>query len=353
VAEPTVSWTISILGDVLSFAEEGGAPIRALENEYTEVLSARLGETIGRICASDRDAGESLAAKVDMATNDDLVGALLLPATSRRLVTRLHDLPDVAAHLGTVLPSMQRPEDRPGFLGTFLGDIPVFADPADQAILEPVRQRIDDVFRNVERCCPPAVVYVRAVMRELYLRIDPVAAGFFSNSPQGFVGRAVLTNPHIALVDDVVLAEAIVHETTHGFVGMSEAIGLAGHTGGARWLVDDGPYDGVSRVVSPWTGTKLDIPTYLHACFVWWGLLHFWSGFAGVTEFDTRRVRTRILRAATGFLDAALVTELSPFRDLLQPALFDTLCRFGHAVDGQLVETGLDRVISATKAGIG
>jgi hypothetical protein len=195
-------------------------------------------------------------------------------------------------------------------------------------------------------------------MRELHLRVNPSADGFFSNSPQGFVGRAVLTNPHLDLVDDVVLAEAVVHEATHGFVGTSEAIGLAGHSidprwADARWLTDDGPYDGVSRVVSPWTGTKLDLPTYLHACFVWWGLLHFWSGFAGEAGFDTRRVRTRILRSATGFVDAALATELAPFRDLLQPALFDAVCNFGHAVDGQLSATGLDRIISATKVGVG
>lgn len=349
-AERHASWTITMLGDVLVWSPESAGAIRALEAAYTEALSWRLGEVLGAIAAHDRPRGDRLRAKVEEATDEALVRSLVLPATSRRLVTGLHDLSDIAEHLDAVLPEAVAPTDHPDYLGTVLGSVPVFSDQGDDPDLAQVCLEIDRLFGEVAQHCPAAVTYVRSVMRELHLGVDATRPSFFSNSPQGLIGRAVLTNPHLPMADGVVLVEAIVHEATHGFVGMSEAVGLTGG-GDARWLLDDGPYDGISRVVSPWTGTPLDIPTYLHACFVWWGLLHFWSELAGMAVFDERRVRGRIVRAAKGFFHGALVSELEQHRTIVQPALLGVLASFGEAVDVLLAETGLDRILSGWNGG--
>lgn len=328
------------LTDVLGWAEDPRPGVFDLRMRYAEALTVQLGRAIGRTLQHDPEHGEQLHARAGDLTPDDLVRRLRRPATARRLTTRLHTTEDVTAHL---LGALAEPEvtDGPGPAAYLLGSVPLHLDPPGDPDLLASAARVEHEMERLERVVPEAVTYVRAVMQELWLVRDDTKDGFFSNSPQGFIGRAVLTNPHLAMVDAVMLVEAVVHEATHGFVGMSEAIGLAGLDPGERWLLDDGPYDGVSRVASAWTGKPLDIPTYLHACFVWWGLLCLWSRVAGSATFDEGRVRSRLMRAASGFLDSALVAELRPHADLIQPALLRTLDDLGTSVDAALRTTGL------------
>jgi len=347
LAAPGVASPIGFaeLADVLAWGGDAAATVAQLKHSYVDCLSYCLGRKLGELHASNSDIASQVLAALDETSETDLVQALLLPTTSRRLVTPLHDLDDVVRHLLDVLPNPPHPESRPGYLGYLLDVVPVYAEPCD-AKLEGVRVRIGRLLDQVRLQCGPSLPYLQAVMRELHLHMNPSQDGFFSNSPQGLVGCAILTNPHLDLVDDVVLIEAVVHEATHGFVGMSEAVGLSGVNPTAIWLLDDQPYDGVSRVASPWTGRNLDIPTYLHACFVWWGLLHFWSDMAGGGIFDESRVRSRILRAATGFLGQGLVRELLPYREIVQPTLLECLSDLGRQVDEVLSGSGLSEIIT-------
>lgn len=328
------------LADVLSWTEDPRPGIFDLRMRYAEALTVQLGRAIGRTLQHAPEQGEELVARAGELSPEELVQRLRRPATARRLTTRLHAPEDVTSHL---LAALAEPEvaDGPGPAAYVLGNVPLLLDPAGDPDLVAAGLRIEREMRRLEEIVPEAVSYVRTVMQELWLVRDDTKDGFFSNSPQGFIGRAVLTNPHLPMVDPVMLVEAVVHEATHGFVGMSEAIGLAGLDPGERWLLDDGPYDGVSRVASAWTGKPLDIPTYLHACFVWWGLLRLWSRVTGTGTFDEGRVRSRLMRAATGFLDSALVAELRPHADLIQPALLHTLDDLGTSVDAALRTTGL------------
>jgi hypothetical protein len=333
------------LADVLTWGGDSTATIATLQRRYVNCLSVCLGNKLGQLHALRPDMARQVLKALDQASNADLERALLLPATSRRMVTSLHDLNEVASHLVQVLPRPPAPDAHEHFLGWLLDSVSVFAEPRDEG-MEAILLRIGRLFERVRPHCGPSLIYVSMVMRELRLQIDSDLEGFYSNSPQGLVGRAVLTNPHLDLVDDVMLIESVVHEATHGFVGMSEAIGLSGVDPAASWLLDRQPYDGLSRVVSPWTGKPLDIPTYLHACFVWWGLLHFWSDLSGAGVFDESRVRSRILRCAKGFRTAALIRELSPYRQIVQPALMECLNRLGRQVDAVLDDSGLEALVA-------
>ncbi|MFJ1608466.1 hypothetical protein ACIOHS_34630 [Streptomyces sp. NPDC088253] len=336
------------LAQVLVWATDATPMLAAIEARYIECLSACLGRRLGELYGLDHALADRLRAELDATSEADLVRALLMPATSRRLATQLHGADEAARHLLRVLPHPQEPDARDGFLGRILGTVPVFTGrPGDMAGMDAVRIRIEELFVRAESRCQPILPFVSAVLRELHLEADDSRADFFSRSPQGLVGHAVLTNPHLGMVDEVMLIEAVVHEATHGFVGISEALGLSGTDTEARWLLDDGPYDGVSRVVSPWTGKALDIPTYLHACFVWWGLLHFWSDLVGSGLFDERRVRSRLLRAASGFRERALVRELLPYQNLLQPTLLTCLDEMGRQADEVLGTSGLGELVMA------
>lgn len=343
--------TVSMLADVLSWRAPCSQQIHALQDRYVEALCSSLGRVLGALHLVQPDVSATIKARLGVISNDQLVRALLLPATSRRLITSLHDHADVSAHLESVLRNTSSGRDSAESFGNILGSVPVFAAPSTHPALEPTKARIDAGASVVATRCPVVGVYLPAVIREIHLRIDPARDAFFSNSPQGFVGRVVITNPHLPVVDDVMIVEAVVHEATHAFVGMSEAIGLSGLDDDEAWLLDNGPYDGVSRVVSPWTGRPLDIPTYLHACFVWWALLNLWTTLSGTADFDERRVRSRMLRSARGFMGGALVDELRPHRSIVAPALLDVLEELSRVVDDLLSDSGLRRIVSALPLG--
>jgi hypothetical protein len=342
--EPVDVAPFRLLTGVLGWESDPGDAIRQLQGRYLEALLLDLERALAAAVHDDAGRGRALVAALGALPAEVLVAALCRPESARRLTTRLQTRADVTAYLERLAGAATEPDDPPEAL--LLGVVPVRFEPRGDPVLHEALARIERGLAQLAGLVPEAVDYVTRVMRELWLRRDPEKDGFFSNSPQGFIGRAVLTNPHLAMVDDVMLVEAVVHESTHGFVGMSEAVGLAGLDPAERWLLDDGPYDGASRVASAWTGKPLDIPTYLHACFVWWGLLQMWSRVVGSGAFEEPRVRSRMLRSATGFLDAALVEELRPHASLVQPALLDELGRLGHSVDAALRATGLDAGLS-------
>lgn len=301
------------LAEVLCWNEPGHDKLQPLEQRYLSALCFRLGATMARLRARAPRLAEEVEARIAALSDEGLVRLLLAPATSRRIVTGLHSLEDVGRHL---MGEAAGEAD-----GVLLGIIPVRLSLADGAARRALLTRVGGLAEAVAAASPPVGLFLRSVVRELVLREDPARSGFASNSPQGFVGRAIITNGHGPAVDDVMLVEALVHEATHGFVGMSEAVGLSGIAGATPWLGDPRPYDGVSRVVSPWTDRPLDIPTYLHACFVWWGLLHFWARMRDHPLGRGERARGRFFRALRGFDDNAFIGQLEPFRDIVAPGL--------------------------------
>ena len=338
---------LSVLPDVLRWTHDPVVTISAVENRYVEVLGTRLGEVLANICRSDAALGARLAAWVEVADVHRLRECLLMPETSRRLVTGLHSFAEVRDHLVTCLSDHRRNIDSIGLLS---GRIPVVAEPVPDPRMDGVLRQAEHSMALMVQGCPQASNFVCRTMRRLVLRQDGNCMSFASNSPQGLVGLAVLRNAHLLDVDEVVITEALVHEAIHGFVGMSEAIGLAGRRPDERWLSDDRYYEGFSCTVSPWTGTPLDLPTYLHACFVWWGLLHLWATLSGSGLFDERRMRSRLVRAARGFKDRALLKPLLPHQATVHPTLIASFDAMGGEVDNLLVGSGLGLLIARLDA---
>jgi HEXXH motif-containing protein len=125
-------------------------------------------------------------------------------------------------------------------------------------------------------------------------------------STQQYPGRAVMRNPQ--LVDVALIAESIVHEAIHSLLYMLIQ--------SYPWGIEDSSFEDGPKVTSPWTGRILPLSTFLHACFVWYGLLHFWSRALTTAAFPALRIRGRLSRAALGFLGPSLLTLVDP-RDLV------------------------------------
>jgi hypothetical protein len=96
-----------------------------------------------------------------------------------------------------------------------------------------------------------------------------------------------------------------VHEGIHSLLYMQERI--------RDWGQAPELSDSIPRVISPWTGNRLSLASFLHACFVWYGLAHFWALASTRPAFDSRRIMQRLSQAACGFLRGPLVTRIEPF----------------------------------------
>lgn len=308
------------LAEILCWNEPEPTRLARLHERYFGALCRNLGVKLALLKAHAPRLAEKVEARLDEFTQYQFTCVLLQPATSRRIMTDLHGLEEVADYLLNIRLPAETDET-----GRLLGTIPIYSrfPEGNSGIL--LCERVCSLADSTAQLSEPVAVFWRWAMRELILCEDIEKSGFFSNSPQGYVGRAVITNGHLPIVDDVMLVEAMVHEATHGFVGMSEAIGFSGVAGATPWLSDRQPYDGISRVTSPWTGTPLDIPTYLHACFVWWGLLHFWGRMREHRFCNQDRAGSRFFRALRGFVDDAHIAELAPYRSIISSELIGVL----------------------------
>jgi hypothetical protein len=88
-------------------------------------------------------------------------------------------------------------------------------------------------------------------------------------SASTYIGRTDLAGFDQDWVDATTIVDALAHEAIHHMIYMAEEAGLDLLTG-EGWS-----HDGALQ--SPWTRKFLDIHTFVHACFVWYGLSRFWQ----------------------------------------------------------------------------
>jgi hypothetical protein len=143
--------------------------------------------------------------------------------------------------------------------------------------------------------------FVAKFVQVIVLQSENAATQFCAGSNGQYVGRVVFTNPHSERVSDITLAEAIVHEAIHTLLLM----GLCT----VPWGADSNcAYAEGGKVVSPWTGRPLDLEQFLQACFVWYGLLHFWNLALRAKSFkDADKARSRMDHALRGFVKSPLL----------------------------------------------
>lgn len=366
---PLDSW----LPEVLTFAP--GSGLSDLKRRFVMLLSERWGEWVGANARRDRAAGERLQGRISDLPPQSFFRILTAPESVRRLLwssgdvaeleqnTRFfaraieaeralcsldHDLPD---------PSWTAMGDRAAPAGALAGEyvvdgLPrlVIGDPAartplasgpdgDLADVPRVIDRLHEVMARLRATDPVFADFARELNITLVLRRDTARPDFQSNSPERYVGRSILWNPDgddVGLDD---LAEALIHEGIHTALDMADALLFRAWPRGTRWITDPALYDGVSRTASPWTGRPLDVPSYVHAFLVWFGLLTFWARAASRGSFDASVARRRLLRAGAPFAARAALPPLAPFLGSIRPDLLpimDQLEEFVSETFGEL-----------------
>jgi hypothetical protein len=115
------------------------------------------------------------------------------------------------------------------------------------------------------------------------------------------IGKMGLVNAHSDKWNVPSVADAVLHEAIHSVIYKLELL---------HELYEDDDTAHRLTVVSPWSGRSLKLHSFVHACFVWFGLYNFWD-LSGVDESLSSPVK----RACRGFSSG------SPLRTLALDAL--------------------------------
>lgn len=140
---------------------------------------------------------------------------------------------------------------------------------------------LKDAFRLLRDVSPAAHAFTLAMTRSLILAPSVERPVFWSSSPERFLYASRLWNLDHADVEPAIVADALLHEAVHSWLDLDCLLNSL-EPGGRPWLPGPLMSDGVSRLTSPWSGAPLSLPIFVHACFVWYALLQFWSDAMGV-----------------------------------------------------------------------
>jgi hypothetical protein len=142
--------------------------------------------------------------------------------------------------------------------------------------------RVIDAVATVLESASAAAMMLRTCVH--FIAVEHRHGGGAASS-SWFVRPHLVGLTNIDAESDSWLVDALVHEGVHSLLYMlevSEPWFLAGRNGG-------------DRVRSPWTGASLPGHSFVHACFVWYALYHFWKGA------PTQGAAVRREKAAAGF----------------------------------------------------
>jgi hypothetical protein len=347
---------VASMPEVLRWTD--GAPVlRRIHDDYVEQLGERLGTAIRLLRDHDPARADLIAGDLREASDEAFLRVLTAPQTSFHLLRpRAASLAEIADHLHRSFLAEAARGGRPipveGEIWTALGDGRVLPSGSVSGIpplggrialdldspevvnvdstsrrrrmlpLE-VEDRVDTLarleaaLRGIAATSEHIADVVAGFIKVLVLQRDPEHL-FGSASCQLYIGRTIITNGNLPMIDESRLAEAMVHEAVHSVLYMqvqSEPWGLV------DFLEEREPV-----LVSPWTGRPLPLSTYLHACFVWYALVHFWGLALQTNTFPIDSIAPRLARAVVGFRGAPLLSRLDErHRRTVLPSVRDAI----------------------------
>ena len=155
--------------------------------------------------------------------------------------------------------------------------------------------RLFSAFKFIESACAPACAMLDARQRVVVLvRTPDHPNSLISRSTRDLPGLAAFFNLHSSAWHPTNIVDHLVHEGIHALLYKTTLSGTF-FTRQKR---------GTITAVSPWTGRRLTLGSFVQACFVWYGLWNFWKQASP----QSKRGRHLAERARKGF-------ESEPFLD--------------------------------------
>lgn len=189
--------------------------------------------------------------------------------------------------------------------------IPLTQSEADFAV-----KNLQTAFTYIRYASPSAAQFLQKYVSVIMLRNDPSNPFVFqSASRNSYIGQIALLNCQLAHIDIPFLAESLVHESIHSLMWRAEIL--------CHFL--NNPTVEMENVISPWSGRELHFYTFIQACFVWYGVLHFWRN-ALENRVDFReRAEYLYERARKGFIGDGVLTELMKGSKNLQKGMVEEI----------------------------
>jgi hypothetical protein len=195
-----------------------------------------------------------------------------------------------------------------------IGSFPLPFEPYHLSEVSGICENLDHALMNVTVISREAAALIQRFVKVIVLRKDSIRhQSYSSSSSPSHIGRVFLRNPQNIELEELV--ETMLHEAIHQILSVMEHF---------EAFVGKGTTP-VRTVNSPWTGKELPLISYVHACFVWFGVLQFWRAAAASHEFTCDAVQSRIRRALVGFEDRQHVERLAVHQDVVSPSLMNVI----------------------------
>ncbi len=346
---------------VLCWSTEGEPVMDAVQNSYRTFLYKKLGQLLAM--APDLKQAEDIKQRLFELPDSAFLRIIEAPEVTYRLIwTERHKVEDsilfltravtaeearlgkkvsVQLPLWTALGDMVLEENKPVMYAPFETvetmpvdyrspfasqislegqhlDNPVFREDLNADELKVVKERFIAAMEGIEKSGGLILTFCNEFNKVLIFQRDPDLPGeFTSGSSAQYIGRSILSNPHTEKVDEVLIAEGIVHEAIHSILYMQEIQ--------EKWVNRPEYYSTEKIFISPWTGNRLPLRPFLQACFVWYGLLNFWCLALEKKVLNTSKVQARIEQAARGFLVPNLTEQLTSYKEGISSVILETV----------------------------
>jgi hypothetical protein len=160
----------------------------------------------------------------------------------------------------------------------------------------------------IEEGAPNARQFMEDFARVIVARNSIADSGFHSAGARLTTGRMVMTNPLFARDKPELITDGLVHESIHCAIDHCEFV---------RPILNVVRTD--AAITSPWTGKLLDLNTFIHASFVWYGLVNFWTMATANSASPTAGALEMLATARRGFQVSRPGELIAPFEELLNP----------------------------------
>jgi hypothetical protein len=193
----------------------------------------------------------------------------------------------------------------PAIKGTIPG-VDCGADPISEEDQHGIFTLLGESHALIEQGAPNARQFLEDFARVIVACNCFADREFRSAGARLTAGRMVMINPLFALDKPELITDGLLHESIHCAIDHCEF---------AQPILKVIRTD--ATIVSPWTGKLLDLNTFIHASFVWYGLVNFWTMATANRASPTAGALEMLATARRGF-EASRPSELiAPFKDLL------------------------------------
>jgi hypothetical protein len=271
--------------------------------------------------------------------NSGQISSFLLAALARNNV--ISELPfPVWTALGDQYLEPQKPEHWNKAPDSFLGELDVVLDVEsftdfsceatgnlvhlDKVEICSATSKLNSAVNLISRTSANALSFWAQCVDVVALRKTECKSSKLSSSSFFRNARlSLISNSHLECVDTELMADALIHEAIHSLLFMYEEIDMP-FVNPTSELKD-------ALIVSPWTGNSISLPSYVHACVVWYGLYWFWNTETSCGIPERRNYLKN--RAKAGFFHKPFSTGLHSYTSILSPAILELLTEIELTMD--------------------